>query len=169
MVIGEGVGAQVPLLSMLALVAAVVFMAEGSVVYKLLPRHHPAVTNAVSMSVGAMFLIIVSGIVGEEWIIPTSPNALISLLYLVLIGSVGVFYLYLFVLSRWPASVTNYSFLLTPIVTVILAAWLLGEDLAISLIIGGTVVLVGVWVGAFSGAGRMSASENSTSSKDVAT
>jgi len=33
-----------------------------------------------------------------------------AFVYLVIIATVGLYYLYLFVLSRWPASVTNYSF-----------------------------------------------------------
>ena len=46
--------------------------------------------------------------------------------YLVLIGSVVLFYLYLYVLARWTASATAYSFLLFPVVTVLIAAWLVG-------------------------------------------
>jgi drug/metabolite transporter (DMT)-like permease len=40
--------------------------------------------------------------------------------------------------------------LLFPIVTVIMAAWLLGEQVTATFVIGGAVVLFGVWVGAFS-------------------
>ena len=36
-------------------------------------------------------------------------------------------YLYLFMLDCWAATATSYSILLTPVVTVIIAAWLTDE------------------------------------------
>jgi len=74
-----------------------------------------------------------------------------SLIYLVLLGTVVLFYLYLRVLSSWTASRTNYAFLLFPVITVTLAALLLGEQVTVALLVGGVIVLVGVWVGAFGG------------------
>jgi drug/metabolite transporter (DMT)-like permease len=68
--------------------------------------------------------------------------------YLVLVGSITVFLLALFVLRRWTASATSYVLVLMPLVTVALAAWLLGEHLTPVFALGGLLVLVGVWVGA---------------------
>jgi drug/metabolite transporter (DMT)-like permease len=160
LVVGDRLGTDVPLASLLALVASVVCIAEGSVIYKLLPKTDPLAVNALSVSTGALMLLGLSVAVGESWTLPTALNTWASFAYLVVFGSVTLFYLYLFVLSRWTASATNYSFLLFPVVTVTMAAWLLGEEATISLIIGGAIVLVGVWVGAFGGPGRESASES---------
>jgi drug/metabolite transporter (DMT)-like permease len=44
--------------------------------------------------------------------------------------------------------VTNYSFLLFPIATVVLAAWLLSERITLNFVMGSILVLVGVWLGA---------------------
>ena len=96
------------------------------------------------------FLLGVSLIAGEKWSLPSGLETWISFIYLVVFGTVVLFYLYLLVLSRWTASSTSYAFLLAPIVTVTLAAWLLGEEVTITFIIGGAIVLFGVWVGAFS-------------------
>ncbi len=155
--VGRGLGTDVHLPSLLGIVLAVACISEGSVIYKLLPAAHPVTTNAVAATIGALFLLAGSLIAGEPWSLPATFNTWASFVYLVLIGSVGLFYLYLFVLSRWTASATNYSFLLFPIVTVFMGGWLLGEQITPALVIGGTVVLLGVWVGAFGQSGRRKA------------
>jgi drug/metabolite transporter (DMT)-like permease len=139
------------LASLAALILSVIFLAEAPVVLKLFPPSHPMATNAVAVTTGAILVLIISLIAGEERALPTASDTWISLIYLVLLGTVVLFYLYLRVLSSWTASRTNYAFLLFPVVTVTLAALLLGEQVTIALVVGGVIVLVGVWVGAFSG------------------
>ncbi len=56
--------------------------------------------------------------------------------------------LYLFVLARWSASRTTYGFLIIPVVTVALSAWLDDEKVGLGLVLGGVLVLAGVYVGA---------------------
>ena len=68
--------------------------------------------------------------------------------YLIGPGSIGVFMLALYVLARWTASATSYAFLLFPLVAIALGAVLLGEPVQPSFLLGGAVVLVGVYVGA---------------------
>jgi drug/metabolite transporter (DMT)-like permease len=62
-----------------------------------------------------------------------------------------VFYLYLFVLARWTASATTYSFLLFPVATVPVAALLAGEVITASFILGGVLGLFGVRLEAIAG------------------
>jgi drug/metabolite transporter (DMT)-like permease len=108
------------------------------------------------MTVGALTLVILSLMRGEAWSWPTRPATVASILYLVFIGSVVVFYLFLFIVRRWTASATSYQFVLFPFVTVLLAAWLAGETINSALLLGGALVLAGVWIGAFSGSSRPS-------------
>jgi drug/metabolite transporter (DMT)-like permease len=68
--------------------------------------------------------------------------------YLVVVGSVVVFVLYLVVLRYWAASRAAYGFVLIPFVTVVLSAWLDNESLGVGLLVGGLLVLAGVYVGA---------------------
>ena len=68
--------------------------------------------------------------------------------YLVVVGSVVVFVLYLVVLRYWAASRAAYAFVLIPFVTVVLSAWLDNEPLGPGLLLGGLLVLAGVYVGA---------------------
>ncbi len=149
--LGGGLGTAVPLASLVALILSVIVLAEAPVILKQFPPSHPMATNAVAVSTGTLFVLGLSLIVGEKWSLPTNSDTWISFIYLVVLGTVVLFYLYLLVLSRWTASRTNYAFLLFPIVTVTLAAWLLGEVVTITFVIGGAIVLFGVWVGALSG------------------
>jgi drug/metabolite transporter (DMT)-like permease len=142
---GSGGAVRVP--SVLALVAGTAFFAEGGVIVKLFPRSHPLVTNALAFTAGAPILFVLSRLASERWTLPTTTNSWAAFAYLVLIGSVVVFYLYLHVLSRWTASAASYSFLLIPVSTVVIAAWLLGEVVTTSFVVGAAVSLAGVWVG----------------------
>jgi drug/metabolite transporter (DMT)-like permease len=82
--------------------------------------------------------------------------------YLVTLGSVAVFLLYLFVLRNWAASRAAYSFVLIPIVTVALSAWLDDEPVEAGLLVGGALELGGVYVGAL----KVSADASLTASED---
>jgi drug/metabolite transporter (DMT)-like permease len=64
------------------------------------------------------------------------------------VGSVAIFALFLFILKRWTASATSYLFVLFPISAVALSAWLEGEPLSTTLLLGGALVVLGVYVGA---------------------
>ncbi len=59
-----------------------------------------------------------------------------------------VFVLYLVVLRYWSASRAAYLFVLTPVVTVLLSAWLDDEPIRMGLVVGGVLVLAGVYFGA---------------------
>jgi drug/metabolite transporter (DMT)-like permease len=150
-VVGAGLGTSVPVLSLLALLAGSVCVAEGSVIVKLFPQGHPVATNAVALAAGSLLLIGLSLVTGEAWILPATTTTWAVFIYLVLFGSVLMFILYLTVLTRWTASATSYSFLLFPVVTVPLAALLAGEVITTTFVIGGALGLFGVWLGAISG------------------
>jgi drug/metabolite transporter (DMT)-like permease len=66
----------------------------------------------------------------------------------VLIGTVGVFAVYLYVLSTWTASAVSYEFVLAPLVAIVLAAWLLDEPVTRTFAAGSVMVVAGVYPGA---------------------
>jgi drug/metabolite transporter (DMT)-like permease len=154
--LGGGLGTNVSLVSVLSLFLSVALFAEAPILLKDYPPSHPIATNAIAVTTGAILLLGVSLVVGENWALPATSDTWVSFIYLVFLGTVVLFYLYLLVLSRWTASATNYAFLLFPIVTVVIAAWLLGEEVTLTFVIGGAIVLVGIWVGAFSGSSAKS-------------
>jgi len=141
--------ADVPLVSLLLMLLAVVAIAESGVIVKSIPRSDPFGTNAVAMLTGAALLLILSLAAGEPWVLPTRAATWAAVGYLVLFGSVVMFALFVYTLQRWTASAVSYVTLLMPLVTVVVAAVLTGERITPSFVLGGAVILGGVYVGAF--------------------
>jgi drug/metabolite transporter (DMT)-like permease len=144
------VSAAVPLASLLAIVAMALCNAEASVLVKQFPKSHPITTNAIAMLIGAVMLLVLSGLFREPRPIPTQTSTWVALLYLIVLGSTTLFVLFLFVLRSWPASTVSYMFVLFPFVAVALSVWLDGTRITPALALGGILVLLGVFVGAVS-------------------
>ena len=138
----------VPILSVLAGLGGAVCFAESAVLVRVLPPVHPVTMNAVGMSAGAGALLLGAALIGESFVLPDDASTWAALVYLVTLGSVGVFLLYVFVLGRWTASRVAYSFLLSPIASILLSAWLDDEPVGWGLVLGGLLVLGGVYIGA---------------------
>ncbi len=137
----------------LALVAALL-LAEGGVVAKMTPDAHPIATNAVGMLAGMALLVPISLLAGEDWVLPRQADTWAAVAYLVLAGSVVVFWLFIFVVRRWTASAVSFEFLLIPLATIPFSAVLTGEVVTPLMLVGGAVVLLGVYIGAFAPALR---------------
>jgi drug/metabolite transporter (DMT)-like permease len=54
----------------------------------------------------------------------------------------------LYVLKRWTASATAYTFVLLPFVTVLASAFLGQEQITPNFLLGGVLLLLGVYIGA---------------------
>jgi drug/metabolite transporter (DMT)-like permease len=137
-----------PVLSLLALVCSALCFAQAAVVVRRFPPIHPIVINALGMAVGAAILLVGSAVAREPFELPDRLETWLALSYLVVIGSIVVFVLYLVVLRYWSASRAAYTFVLVPLVTVALSAWLDDEPIRGGLVLGGLFVLAGVYVGA---------------------
>jgi drug/metabolite transporter (DMT)-like permease len=157
--VADRIQADVPLLSMLAVVAGAALLAESGVVVKLTPRAHPVASNAVAMIGGGAGLLVLSAIVGDTWRVPTQSDTWAAMIFLVIGGSVAVFGLYLFLLGRWTASAVSYILLLQPLATVVYSAILTQEPMTPALFIGGAVMVLGVYIGAFAPRGPRVATE----------
>jgi drug/metabolite transporter (DMT)-like permease len=145
---GGSINGAVSLPHLLAIIAGAACLAEAGIVAKQFPRSHPVATNAVAMTVGAVMLGAMSLVNGEAWVLPVTMSTWLAFIYIVLGASVAAYLLFLFILSRWTASATSYAFVLFPLVTVVLATQLAGELITVSFVIGGLLVLGGVWFGA---------------------
>jgi drug/metabolite transporter (DMT)-like permease len=147
-VFGSGFDTGVPLSSMLATLAGAVCWAEALVVVKASPGVHPAAMNAVAMAVGAVILLALSVLSDEAHALPEEASTLTAQAYLVFAGSLGVFWLYVFVAQRWSASAASYQLVLIPLVTVVVSAWLQDESITPAFAAGSALVLLGVYIGA---------------------
>lgn len=138
----------VPLLSVFALLGSVLCFAEAAVLVRRIPPTHPVAMNAVGMAVSAIVLVGASLLLGEPHTLPHRVATWVALGYVSAVGSVVVFLLYVFVLQHWPASRAAYLLVLVPFATVVLSARLDDEPVSIGLVLGGLLVLTGVYIGA---------------------
>jgi drug/metabolite transporter (DMT)-like permease len=150
MVLGSQ-GISAPAGSVLAMLGATLAVGQSIILAKRLSANHPAMTNAVAMVVAAPLLIALSALVGEAWVLPDQPDVVAALAYLVTLGSVGLFVLVLLVVRTWTSSASSYMFVLFPVVTLGLAAWLIDEPVTLPAVLGAALVMAGVWFGALSG------------------
>ena len=144
-----------PVLAVAAAFASVVCFAEAAVLLRRFPPVAPIMTNAIAMGVGSAVLLAASIASHESWTIPSRRATWIALAYLVVVGSIVVFLLYLFVLRQWEASRAVYFDVLIPPVAVALSSWLDNETVSAGLIVGGSLILAGVYVGALRHAGEV--------------
>jgi drug/metabolite transporter (DMT)-like permease len=142
------VGSPLPLRGVLAALGSALCLAEAAVLVRRFPKVHPVAMNATAMAAGAALLLLASLVLGEPHPLPGLPETWVAIGYLAVVGSVVVFILYLVVLHRWPASRAAYSFVLIPFVTLLLSAWVDGERVGAELLVGGALVLAGVYLGA---------------------
>lgn len=134
----------------IALLVGALIGAEGNIIFKIYSvNSNPVIINALSLFAGALFLGIASLFAQEAWDLPSTSAGWTALAYLIIFGSVVMFYLFVYVLTRWTASAASYSILFFPLTATVFAALLANETVTLPFIIGGAIVLVGVWVGAF--------------------
>ena len=138
----------VPVASVLAVLGAVLCFSEAAVLVRSLPPVHPVAMNAVGMVAGAALLLVVTLIAGDRIELPERRATWIAIAFLVVIGSGVVFVLGLVVLRYWEASRYAYLFVVVPPIAVAVSAWLDDEPVGPGLLIGGLLILAGVYVGA---------------------
>ena len=139
----------VPAAAMAAVMGASLADAGAAIAVKGFPRGHAVGTTGVAMTVGAVFLLVASAIAGEPRPLPERTETWIALVWLVG-ASIGGFVLLVWVLGRWTASATAYVRVLSPLVTVVLATTIAGETITPAFLVGGALVIAGVYVGALS-------------------
>lgn len=133
--------------ALLAVFGAVLCTSESFVMVKVLPSVEPVTTNAVAMTMGAAMLVALSALFGEARVVPHTPTGVVALLFNVIFGSVLLFWLYLWLLKTWPVTSLSYVFLLAPLATLAVAAFVGEAQVTIGLLVGGAVVIGGVYVG----------------------
>lgn len=139
----------VPLGSLVLVLLGAASISQSSIIVRGMPRNEPLWTNAIGMLAGAALLLLLSAVAGEAWVLPTRSTTWIAMVYLIVFGSVVAFSLSVYALRTLPASVVAYAVLLFPLVGVSVATLLTGERFSPSFVIGGVVMLVGVYIGAF--------------------
>jgi drug/metabolite transporter (DMT)-like permease len=138
----------VPLVAFLAMLGCAVCVAEATVIVRWFPPVHAVTMNAIGMGVGASIQFVAAVFLGEPIVAPHRQETWVALAYSVVLGSIVAYILYVIVLARWQASRASYTFVVMPLVTVLVSVWLDNEPLRALSLVGGAAILVGVYVGA---------------------
>lgn len=145
----DQLSADVPAVPLAMILLGMVCLSESGIIVKWVPRADPFATNAVAMLTAGAILLGASLVTGEARAIPTRTTTWLALGYITLFGSVVMFGLYLYGLRRWTASAMSYTTLMLPFVSVTAATVLTGEAFSPAFLVGGLVMLAGVYIGAF--------------------
>jgi drug/metabolite transporter (DMT)-like permease len=120
---------------------------EAVVVSKLAGPQHPMAMNFIGMTAGAAVLLLAAVVAGETLALPREADTQVAFVYLVA-ATVGLFLAVLVVVQRWTASATAYTFVLMPVVAIVVGALVADEAITVTTVVGGAVVCAGVYVGA---------------------
>lgn len=141
---------QLPLIPVLVMAASAISAAESGVLIKKFPVVTPVAANSVAMATGAGILVVLSLLAGETWLLPGAASTIWWVVYLAVVGSAGLFGLFLFVLHRWTATATSYATALLPVSAMVAGALIRGEPLTINGLVGAVLVTAAVYIGALS-------------------
>lgn len=133
---------------LVAAVLATVAIAASSVIARASRDVHPVAMNTIGMVTGTIFLGALSLLLGEPWSLPGRAETWIAVAWLVLFGSMGLFQLVLYVIRRWTASAATYAIAAMPVVAAALGALMLDQPVTTELLIGGSLVIAAVYIGA---------------------
>jgi drug/metabolite transporter (DMT)-like permease len=139
-----------PLVPVLAMVGSAACAAEAGVLLKMFPVVPPTTANTVAMATGGGLLVVLSLIARETWLVPEQPATWLAVAYLAIIGSAGLFWLFLFVLHRWTATATSYATALLPVSAMLAGSLIQGDKVTLNGVVGGLIVIAAVWIGALS-------------------
>ncbi len=129
-----------------ALVLSAFFAAYSNVLVKTHGgKLNPAVIAAVQMFFGLIPLLLVGlALEGNPFRFRWTAIALVSLLYLAIVGSVIAFLLYYWLMQHMDVTKSMLISLVTPVVAVILGMLVLDEELSWRTLVGGAMIIAGI-------------------------
>ena len=132
--------------SLLAVGLSAVMAALAGVLLKRAPDSDPFAMNAIAHAVGIPFCLAASALSRERPTLPAGSGA-VSILYLAVVGSVGAFVTFAWLIRRWPISRANYVTVIVPVIAMLLGWSTRGEPLGPLTLFGAGVVLASVTYG----------------------
>lgn len=131
---------------LVAVFGAATVAAIGSVLLKRSGRHSTWAINAIGAPIGAAICAVASLLLGERWTLPTSLDAWWPILYLAILGTLGAFVLYAWLVGRWPVTSANFIGVIVPVLALILGAIFRAEHPPLVSFAGAALVIVAVIV-----------------------
>lgn len=146
--LGNGRSNGLPIAGAVLVLVAVGCWSTGSFISQWLPLPaNPFVTSAYEMLFGAAAMGVIALGRGEPaiWAVPDVPmRAWLSMLYLIVFGSLVAFTAYIWLLHHAPISLASTYAYVNPVIAVALGAALLGEALPAQTALASATVIIGV-------------------------
>ncbi|MBK7367409.1 MAG: EamA family transporter [Candidatus Eisenbacteria bacterium] len=133
-----------PLVPLGAVLVGALTAALAGVLLKRGTPSSPITTNAVAHAAGVPFCLAASFLLREAHALPATSSGWFSLAYLTIVGSIGAFVLFAWLVQRWRVTATSFLAVLTPVLGAFLGATVRHEHLGPSTIVGAIVVVSGV-------------------------
>ncbi len=129
-----------------ALVLSALFAAYSNVLVKAYGKNlDPAILAGGQMFFGLIPLMVIGILLeGNPFSLRWTPLALLSRLYLAVVGSVIAFLLYYWLVHNMDVTKSMMIALVTPVVAVVLGMVVLGEELSWRTIVGGLMIMAGL-------------------------
>jgi len=129
-------------LGILAVFAAATLGTLGVILLKRGPSQSPVGANAVGFIIALPIVLTASFLLRESHPIPQTIADWGPLLYLVIVGSLGAFVLFAWLIGKWKTSNASFVAVIVPVIAVILGVTVGREQLAPGSLIGAAVVIV---------------------------
>jgi len=136
----------VPLEGLIAIFLAATAASLSSVFLKRTPQPSAIAANAVGAAAGAIVCAAVSLVIGEDHSLPSTLAGWGPIVYLTLVGSLGAYVLYTWLVQHWPVTNASMVGVVVPVLAVILGAVAKQEQRSAESYLGAAVVLVAVIV-----------------------
>lgn len=118
----------------------------AGVLLKRAPGAHPFAMNAWAHGVGAVMCVVASRVLGEPQAWPTGASWM-PIAYLTVVGSLGAFATFAWLLQRWPVTRTSFIAVIVPIVALVLGMVVRHERPGPTALAGSVVILAAVVTG----------------------
>ncbi len=120
--------------------------ALAGVLLKRAPGAHPFAMNAWAHGIGAVICVVASRVLGEPQLLPHGA-AWIPIAYLTIVGSLGAFAAFAWLLQRWPVTRISFIAVIIPVAALLLGATLRNERPGGTAVLGSIVILAAVFTG----------------------
>jgi drug/metabolite transporter (DMT)-like permease len=135
------------LVGVLGLLGAVFFWSIGSLYSKYVKVDvHPLMAASVQMLIAGIVLSVVGILIGELPRLNFEIIGLLSLAYLVIVGSLIGYTSYIYVIAKLPLSLVSTYAYINPVIALFLGWIILDEKLNFQIVIAAVVIIAGVFI-----------------------
>jgi len=131
----------------------------GTIALKRGGGQSPIASNAVATAIGAVVCLAWSFVAREPHRLPTTAPEWLPILYLAVVGSVGGFVIFAWLVHRWAITRVSFISVVIPVLALALGAVVRHERISLISLVGSVVVLLGVTIGLRSRQERQPATE----------